>query len=87
MKELYEGGTDASMKAGTFEVLGEVEHLAEGDRFRGMVRVGGHDVPHVSPPFLALGRLGDGLPAGVRGEAHWIKEAESYEKKVLAKWG
>jgi len=30
-----------------------------------MVRIGGHDVPHVLPPFLAFGGLGNGLPAGL----------------------
>ena len=30
-----------------------------------MVRVGGHDVPHVAPPMLALRGLGDGLQAGL----------------------
>ncbi|CAM8632966.1 hypothetical protein MCEMIH22_00667 [Candidatus Methylacidiphilaceae bacterium] len=30
---------------------------------RGVVGVGGHDVGHMPPPFMALRQTGDGLPA------------------------
>ena len=45
--------------------LVQEENFPEGGGFRGVVRVGGHDVAHVPSPFLAFGRLGDGLPTGL----------------------